>query len=147
MVMKAKYPVTYEGHPNQPETGDMLIWSGEDWVLIKGAYAELDPPSGNPLKTTWNCNVALNTKISVSESFTLEITNVVNGMSGDLVLNVTEGLTTHITITLDAEDDSNVAISDIKGNGVLTEMPVGIYHICWVYDGTRLTYNIARYAD
>ena len=31
--MKTKYPVTYEGHPNQPATGDMLVWDGSEWVL------------------------------------------------------------------------------------------------------------------
>ena len=34
--MKAKYPVTYEGHPTPPVEGDMLVWNGSEWVTSVG---------------------------------------------------------------------------------------------------------------
>ena len=148
MVMKAKYPVTYEGHPTPPSTGDMLVWNGSEWVLLVAAYGTLSTPAGSPSTTTWDCNTGLNKKISISASFTLKITNLVDGLSGDLVLNQTDTLKPLPSITLQAYvAGAPLPLATVIGNGVLTELNTGVYHICWVYDGTRLTFNIARYAD
>ena len=67
-MMKTKYPVTYEGHPNQPVEGDMLVWDGSEWVKADvqnvgtsgvGVYKGLDgttlevrkisTPTGSPI--------------------------------------------------------------------------------------------------
>ena len=37
--MKTKYPVTYEGHPNQPVEGDMLVWDGSEWVKAESKHS------------------------------------------------------------------------------------------------------------
>ena len=145
MVMKTKYPVTYEGHPIPPSTGDMLVWDGSEWVLLTRSYDTLSAPTGNPATTTWDCETGLNKKISISSAFTLSITNVLNGMSGHVVVNNT---TKGTTITLEASTAGAIPSTiTVIGNGVLTELNTGVHNICWVYDGTRLTFNIARYAD
>ena len=52
-------------------------------------------------------------------------------MTGDLRLNVT-GVT---TITLPTS----------RLSGSVTSLPIGVYHLCWSYDGSNLEFNINRY--
>ena len=144
MVMKTKYPVTYEGHPTPPVVGDMLVWDGSEWVKYTRTYDTLTISDG---EAVWDCNTGLYKKISSDISFTLKIQNIVNGMSGDLVFEQTSTQKPQPTIILEGGLYGMDPIETVLGNGTLSELPIGIYHICWVYDGTRLTYNIARYDD
>lgn len=81
---------------------------------------------------TWDVSTGLNKTLTSTGNFTLSITNLVNGMSGDLRLNVTSVT----TITLPTS----------KLNGSVTSLATGVYHLCFVYDGTNLEFNIAKYA-
>ena len=92
------------------------------------AYATLTVTSN---ATTWDCYTGLNKKLSSSGDFTLSLTNLVNGMSGDLRLDVTS--TTTITLPTS------------KLNGSVTSLVAAIYHLCFVYDGSNLEFNIAKY--
>ena len=129
--------------PSNPQTGDMVVWDGSEWVLFKSTYESLTSAE----TVTWDCKTGLNKKLTRNTSFTLKIENVVNGMSGDLVFN-NDGPATKPTITLEAYTGGSPSASiNVIGNGILTEIQTGVHHICWVYDGLRLTFNIARYAD
>lgn len=79
---------------------------------------------------TWDVNLGLNMMLTIGGNFTLVLNNLQNGMSGDLRLNVTTGL----TITLPTS----------KINGV-KDLTTGVYHLAWVYAGTNLDFNIAKY--
>ena len=138
--------VKYKTHPTAPSVGDMLVWDGSEWVLLTGAYGTLSTPAGSPPTTTWDCNTGLNKKLAHSSDFTLKLNNVSNGMIGDFVLEVGTVIPAP-SMTLEAYTDAGQTSITIKGNGVLTDLPRGVLHICWVYDGDRLTYNMARYAD
>ena len=81
---------------------------------------------------TWDASTGLNKTLTSTGDFILSITNLANGMSGDLRLNAAS----ITTITLPAS----------KLNGIVTSLTIGIYHLCFVYDGTNLEFNIAKYA-
>ena len=81
---------------------------------------------------TWDCSTGLNKTLDCTGDFTLILSNKLNGMSGDLRLNVTAVT----TITLPTS----------KLNGSVTALAIGIYHLAWVYDGTNLEFNIGLYA-
>lgn len=86
--------------------------------------------------TTWNCSTGLNKTVSASADFTLTLTNFSSGMFGDLKLTVTA----ETTVTLAA---SGVTF---KGNGSVTDLAAGVYHLCWVCtSSTTIEWNIAEY--
>ncbi len=148
--MATKYYIEYEH--GVPEVGDMLIWDGDEWKALKGGYGALPNPSGAfPPASIWNTANGLKRTLlyEIEDGFELEIKPVVNGMSGDLVFTRDVsggGVVNPTTITLTAKDADDAAV-DVYGNGSLFALSNGIYHICWVYDGGVLTYNIAKYDD
>ena len=80
----------------------------------------------------WDCTTGLNKTLSSSGNFTLSLTNLVNGMSGDLVVNVSSISTITITTTGFTQ----------KKYGSLTSKPIGKYHLCWICEGTNIDFNI-----
>lgn len=78
---------------------------------------------------TWDALTGLNKTLEATGDFTLDITNVENGMSGDLSLTVTNPT----TITLPA--GSNVS-------GSFTAIESGDYLVKWDYDGTQFYFSI-----
>ena len=90
-------------------------------------------PSYYAIDPTWDCSVGLNGYITLSSNLTLNITNVVNGMEGDLIVTVSSGSP---TITLPAGS---------KLNGTVASLNNGYYHLCWKYDGSTFWFNIAQY--
>lgn len=91
-------------------------------------YGKLTPYYG---ETQWDCNEGLNKKMTLSTNTTLVLQNVQNGMSGDLVITVTDV----VTITLPSG----------YLNGNVTDLSIGRYHLCFTYDGANLDFNIAKY--
>ena len=151
VVMKAKYPVTYEGHPTPPVEGDMLIWRNGQWVKHKAAYSALPSVVGG--ETIWNPLEGLNRTISFEGSITIKIGKdygdnsgwIKNGMFGNLIIN-SGPAAPFPSITLAPYIDEGT-VAEVFGNGILSSLSTGIWHLCWVYDGTRVTYNIAKYDD
>jgi len=82
--------------------------------------------------TTWDCSTGLNKRVTISANLALTITNLVDGMSGDLVINVSSISTISIT----------TAGFTQKKYGSLTSKPVGKYHLCWICEGTNIDFNI-----
>ena len=88
--MKTKYPVIYEGHPNQPVEGDMLVWDGSEWVRLKTSYELLTVYSNT---ADWDCFTGFKKKIANNGNVILTITNIAQGIGGDLLLDTrTEGM-------------------------------------------------------
>ena len=138
--MKTKAYIDVEVHPNGPAEGDMAVYKGDEWVLLKGAYEDLDVSSN---LATWDCETGLNKKINTDSNFQLTIENITNGMSGHVVISTTVAGVDITELDLHAP---NYQITNTQGNGVLTNLK-GVYSLCWVYDGSLFSYNIARYAD
>lgn len=93
------------------------------------AYSTLTVTSN---ATTWNCSTGLNKRVTISANLALTITNLVDGMSGDLVVNVSS--ISSITITTTGFTQ--------KKYGSLTSKPIGKYHLCWICEGTNIDFNI-----
>lgn len=93
------------------------------------AYATLAVTSN---ATTWDCSTGLNKRVTISANLALTITNLVDGMSGDLVVNVSSISTITITTTGFTQ----------KKYGSLTSKPIGKYHLCWICEGTNIDFNI-----
>lgn len=103
--------------------------------LSSGAVSGgLDPYAALTYGSTvsWNASTGLNKTLAATGNFILSLTNLSNGMSGDLRIVVTSG---PITITLPTS----------KLNGSVTSIPNGVYHLSWIYDGTNLDFSIAQY--
>ena len=101
-------------------------------VMLNEEYSDLS-------SNTWDTSTGLKKrKTGISSNFTLTISNLVNGMQGDLRLLFVSG---GITITLSVPQASNV-----QGNGSLANLSMGYYHFCWTYDGSGFDWNIAKYA-
>jgi len=81
---------------------------------------------------TWDCSTGLNKTLTSTGDFTLTLSNKLNGMHGDCRINVTSAT----TITLPTS----------KLAGSVTSLAIGVYHLCWSYDGTNLEFNIEEYA-
>lgn len=124
---------TFDNHSrfdNCPNAIPTVAWvTGQTGGGVLDAYSAL--ASGGTV--TWDASTGLNKTLSIGSSFTLSITNLQNGMSGDLRLNVTSG---PITVTLP---------SGSLVNGIVTNIPVGVYHLTWIYTGTNTDFNIALY--
>lgn len=85
---------------------------------------------------SWDTSAGLNKTWSINGSYTLTFTNFASGMSGDVKITVTSAG----TITLAA---SGVTF---KGNGSLTSLSIGTYHLAWVCtSATTIEWNIALY--
>lgn len=97
---------------------------------IKNGSAYTDLTSGSTV--TWDTSTGLNKRLTTASGFTLTLTNLVNGMSGDLRLNIL-GTTT-------------IVLPTSKLNGSVTSLSTGIYHLAFIYDGTNLDFNIGSYA-
>jgi len=99
----------------------------------------LDTPGAFTASTnaTWNATTGLNKTWTVSATTrTLTFTNVSVGMFGTLRLNKS-GIG---TITL-------AGSYTFKGNGSLTDIPIGIHYITWACtSGTNIEWSIALYA-
>ena len=80
---------------------------------------------------TWDTSTGLNKTLIIGGDFTLDLTNLVDGMSGDLRLYITS--TTTITLPTSGL------------NGSVESLSIGIYHLAFVYDGTDLDFNIMLY--
>ena len=93
------------------------------------AYSTLTVTSN---ATTWDCSTGLNKRVTISANLALTITNLVDGMSGDLVINVSS--ISSITITTTGFTQ--------KKYGSLTSKPIGRYHLCWICEGTNIDFNI-----
>ena len=93
------------------------------------AYSTLTVTSN---ATTWDCSTGLNKRVTISANLTLTITNLVDGMSGDLVVNVSS--ISSITITTTGFTQ--------KKYGSLASKPIGKYHLCWICEGTNIDFNI-----
>ncbi len=114
------------------------------YTNVKSSYIALTVTND---EVTWDAEANPNVTIERNGSFTLHITNLINGMSGDLVLDTThEGIGQTTTVSISAKDGMDNPV-DVQGNGSLSELDNNLFHICWVYDGLRLTYNIASYGD
>jgi hypothetical protein len=86
--------------------------------------------------TTWNTSTGLSKTWSVSANATLTLSNLVNGMYGDVKITVTNTP----TITLAATGIT------FKGNGNLSSLDAGVYHLCWVCtSSSTVEWNIAKY--
>lgn len=97
--------------------------------ITPSAYATLAVTSN---ATTWDCSTGLNKRVTISANLALTITNLVDGMSGDLVVNVSS--ISSITITTTGFTQ--------KKYGSLTSKPIGKYHLCWICEGTNIDFNI-----
>lgn len=93
------------------------------------AYSTLTVTSN---ATTWDCSTGLNKRVTISANLALTMTNLVDGMSGDLVVNVSS--ISSITIATTGFTQ--------KKYGSLTSKPVGKYHLCWICEGTNIDFNI-----
>ena len=80
----------------------------------------------------WDCSTGLNKTVSIATSRILSITEMSNGMSGDLILTVSSGTP---TLTLPASS---------RLNGSVSSLVAGVYHLCWTYS-TVFDFNIALY--
>jgi len=80
----------------------------------------------------WDCSTGLNKTVSIATSRILSITEMSNGMSGDLILTVSSGTP---TLTLPASS---------RLNGSVSSLAAGVYHLCWTYS-TVFDFNIALY--
>ncbi len=86
--------------------------------------------------TTWDTSTGLSKTWSVSANATLTLSNLVNGMYGDVKITITNTP----TITL-----AGTGIT-FKGNGSLSSLSAGIYHLCWVCtSSSTVEWNIAKY--
>lgn len=101
-------------------------------VLLNDPYTALTASAS----VTWDTSTGLNKTLTRGADFTLTLTNFTNGMSGDVRLNITA----ETTITLAATGVT------FKGNGSITDLATGIYHLAWVCtSSTTIEYNIALY--
>ena len=81
----------------------------------------------------WDCNEGLNRLLTSTGNFTLNLTNLTNGMSGDLILTVTN------TTTITLPTGSTL-------NGTVTSLSPNKYHLAWTYSSV-LDFNIAIYTE
>ena len=83
---------------------------------------------------TWDAATGLNKKLSAAADFTLTISNITNGMSGALTMDITA----ETTVTL------STGLTEL-GNGSLVDLAIGKYVFAFAYDGSVFYYNIALY--
>jgi hypothetical protein len=118
----------------QASTSQSGYLSSTDWNIFNTKANTVYPYAALTDSATivWNCTTGLNKTVSIATSRILSITNMSNGMSGDLILTVTS----IATLTLPAGS---------KLNGSVTNLAVGKYHLAWIYS-TVFDFNIALYA-
>ena len=147
--MRQRYYIEYDRN-DPPQEGDMFIWRNGQWVKYKAAYSALPSVVGG--ETIWDPLEGLNRTISHKGSITINIGKdygdnsgwIKNGMFGNLIID--SGSAPFPSITLAPYIDEGT-VAEVVGNGSLSSLSTGIWHLCWVYDGTRVTYNIAKYDD
>jgi hypothetical protein len=83
--------------------------------------------------TTWDCTTGLNKRVIAGGNFTLNITNLSNGMSGALTIDVLAAT----VVTLNTGETN-------KGNGSLT-LTEGNYILAFTFDDNIFFWNIAKY--
>jgi hypothetical protein len=83
--------------------------------------------------STWN----------VDGSYTLSLTNVVDGMSGDCRIVMTGGGT--ITIAAVAGRTRKYLIGDIEFALNTVVLGEGVYHLCFTAGGDWIDFNIGQY--
>jgi uncharacterized protein YndB with AHSA1/START domain len=105
------------------------------WVAPSGGGLDAYAALTSGAIVTWDASGGLNKTLNIAANFTLALTNLSNGMSGDLRINNTTAST--ITITLPA--------SNSRLNGSVNSLPAGIYHLTWTYSGTYTDFSIAQY--
>jgi len=93
-------------------------------------YLTMDASSN----VAWDCQTGLNKKIDASTNFSLSCNNLTNGMSGDLIMNITGP----VSVTLPTSPDSYLS-------GTLENLETGRYHMCFTYDGSYLDFNVSIY--
>jgi hypothetical protein len=94
---------------------------------VKSEYSDLTF-SGS---VVWDCSTGLSKRLTATGDFGLTLTNLANGMFGDLSLTITA--TTTITLPTS------------KLLGSVTALEPGKYHLCFSYDGVDLDFNIGLY--
>lgn len=107
------------------------------------AYIEKTVSGG---AATVDCSLGCNAYIASSSSFNLNITNVKNGMSGCVLVNVGSSLNITMNNVTDANSNAYTKIL----TGTFTSLAAGTYNICWsvvnLGVGKRyISINIQRY--
>jgi hypothetical protein len=101
-------------------------------VMVRDEYDTLTNSSGN---VNWNTLTGLNKEFSGGGTFNLVITNIVNGMKGDVRLNITS--TANITL--------NTGKTNL-GIGSLSNIPIGVHHLIWSSTASNLEWELKTYS-
>ena len=86
---------------------------------------------------TWRTTDTLKAKVVTNTSFTLNVTNLKNGMSGVLIVTVTGTGAPSITLSTGKTN---------LGAGRLTSLSQGTHIFCFQCDGSMFYWNLARYS-
>lgn len=101
------------------------------YVQINGSIIEPYISISSGATVNWDAYAGTNRTLTAGSSFILNLTNLINGMQGDLRLNVTNIL--------------SITLPTSKLNGSVIDLTIGVYHITWTYDGSNLEFSIAKY--
>ena len=101
------------------------------YVQINGSIIEPYISISSGATVNWDAYAGTNRTLTAGSSFILNLTNLINGMQGDLRLNVTNIL--------------SITLPTSKLNGSVIDLTIGVYQITWTYDGSNLEFSIAKY--
>lgn len=101
------------------------------YVQINGSIIEPYISISSGATVNWDAYAGTNRTLTAGSSFILNLTNLINGMQGDLRLNVTNIL--------------SITLPTSKLNGSVIDLTIGVYHLTWTYDGSNLEFSIAKY--
>ena len=127
--------VRFKDHPSFAD--GMYLYVDGQFQSITSEATPLDPYADltTGAVVEWDASTGLNKRLTRGGDFTLEMTNLQNGMSGDLRMVITQNNT---TITLDTGATN-------RGSGSIEDLLEGVYHFAWIYDGSNFDWNIALY--
>lgn len=101
------------------------------YVQINGSIIQPYTSISSGATVNWDTYAGTNRTLTAGSNFTLSLSNLINGMQGDLRLNVTNIL--------------SITLPTSKLNGSVTDLTIGVYHLTWTYDGSNLEFSIAKY--
>jgi hypothetical protein len=118
--------------------GGIPSWADEEGAI--DSYAALTSNSN----ATWDCSTGLNKTWAINSSYVLTISNLMDGMSGDLRIFVSNAgtLTINPIFGYTQRYVFNYEHEFISGAVYLT---TGVYHLCFVVGNNWIDFNLAEY--
>lgn len=129
----------------------MRLYAGSAFLQISNTSIDSDLPFRHPFTNLtmqydgsnyyvdWNTVTGTNKNLTVTSSITsmqIRLSNMYSGLHGDLRIVIQNTC----TISMVCGGYS------IRGNGSLSYLSAGVYHICWSTNGEDIDWNIAKYS-